>query len=219
MPSMTTLIRNGDLAGIDRALTLDPDLADGFTEQGFSYLMFAAYFGNVAIMNRIGQDKSNWTLYDAIAVGDLERVSDMVEEDPQLMKSQSSDGITALALSAYFEHQELVLFFLDRGADPSEPVKNAMAITPLHAACARGNDSMVRLLLEKGANPNSQQANGTSPLHSAVHRGMKDAVEALLAHGADVLLAMEDGRTPLDFAKAEGHEQIESILLSALGNI
>jgi len=79
------------------------------------------------------------------------------------------------------------------------------ASAPLHEAIARGNASMVRLLLAHGADANAPDIFGQAALHIVVahlpvcmgdHRVHKAMVGALLQHGADPFQRDAAGRVP-----------------------
>jgi ankyrin repeat protein len=59
----------------------------------------------------------------------------------------------ALALAAQHGHAEIVRMLLDAGEDPSRynPAGNHSHSTPLHQATLGGHESVVRLLVERGA--------------------------------------------------------------------
>lgn len=67
---------------------------------------------------------------------------------------------------------------------------------PLVSACISGNDEVVWLMLDNGADPNVSVEN-ESPLALACERGFPEIVELLLHHGADPNMSGENGRTPL----------------------
>ena len=53
--------------------------------------------------------------------------------------------------------------------------------TALHLACAKGHTTVVRLLLQFGADANHKEVNsGFTPLHFAVVQGHLDILQALL---------------------------------------
>jgi len=73
--------------------------------------------------------------------------------------------------------------------------------TPLHCACWKGHDAVVRLLLDSGADVNAENNNdhwGTTPLHAAAHANQKKIAEMLIAHGANIASRNLNNRTPLD---------------------
>ncbi|MCZ4151812.1 hypothetical protein BZG21_46380, partial [Escherichia coli] len=62
--------------------------------------------------------------------------------------------------------------------------------TPLHIACRIGDQEIVRLLLEAGADVHAKGPNGLQPIHFACERAGRDVLELLLSHGVDVNLKM-----------------------------
>jgi len=70
--------------------------------------------------------------------------------------------------------------------------------TPLSAACKEGHESVVRLLLHNGADPNVPNEFGTTALHFAVG-GYDDTsiAEMLLLAGANVNALDGEGASPL----------------------
>jgi ankyrin repeat protein len=70
----------------------------------------------------------------------------------------------------------------------------------------------VRLLLEYGADPNTQDEYGDTPLHKAASEGRVEVVELLLVYGADPTVKDEDGRTPLDLARVKGRREVVSVI-------
>ena len=73
---------------------------------------------------------------------------------------------------------------------------------PLQAACAIGNEKVARLLIEKGANVNTNRGMvGMTPLHNAAVSGSIEIIELLLARGAKVNAKDEKGQTPVAYAR------------------
>jgi hypothetical protein len=86
--------------------------------------------------------------------------------------------------------------------------------TPLLFASGGRNSkdgSVVRLLLEHGADVNAQSQAGWIPLHRASYYGPLEVVRLLLEHGADVE-AKYDGKTALQVAAEEGHDEVVELL-------
>jgi WD40 repeat protein len=86
--------------------------------------------------------------------------------------------------------------------------------TPLHIACAAGNEIVVRLLLERGADLNARTNDGWTPLHEAAD-GSAELLRALLARGADPNAASAAGYTPLHRAAFTSSVDAVEVLLNA----
>ena len=93
---------------------------------------------------------------------------------------------------------------------------------PLGLACFFGHVEVARLLLDRGADPNSLARNEhikAGPLHSASASENKDAetryklCELLLDRGADPNLEQGGGFTALDAARQNGDKRLEELLL------
>jgi len=72
--------------------------------------------------------------------------------------------------------------------------------TPLHCATWKGQQEVVALLLESGADVNAHNANehwGTTPLHAAAHANQAAIAQMLIDRGADVNAEDGEGRTPM----------------------
>lgn len=86
--------------------------------------------------------------------------------------------------------------------DPSlMSVRDADGSTPLHCACWKGHEAVVRVLLDAGADVNAENANehwGTTPLHAAAHANRRRIAELLIAQGANINARNLNNRTPLD---------------------
>lgn len=86
--------------------------------------------------------------------------------------------------------------------------------TPLGAAISLGDDEMVKLLLELGADVNQLDGEGASPLRRAVVYNAKTEIfELLKKKGADLKLIERDGMTAFCFAAAEGKLDIVKTLV------
>lgn len=72
--------------------------------------------------------------------------------------------------------------------------------TPLINAAATGQHSIVRILLDAGANVNAQDKQGWSSLHFAATKHDVESGSALLMRGASCLLTDQWGNTPLSNA-------------------
>jgi cytochrome c len=80
-------------------------------------------------------------------------------------------------------------------------------------ALAKRRIDLINLLLERGANPNSQR-NRENALHIAARSGCLDCVKALVEAGADVNAKTKDGKTPLHLAKFKGQREVADYLMA-----
>jgi len=68
---------------------------------------------------------------------------------------------------------------------------------PIWEAVRRGRANVVRLLLERGADPNHVWPMGATLLHLAANTGNREIVQILIEAGMDINAPDNDGRTPL----------------------
>ena len=86
--------------------------------------------------------------------------------------------------------------------------------TRLHKAAEYGQLSVVKFLLDNGADVNARSHFGYTPLHTAVLSGRKNIVEVLLSRGAKVDVQDKEGKAPLHYAAERGYKAIAELLLA-----
>ena len=93
---------------------------------------------------------------------------------------------------------------------------SADGVTALHLACVYGHTSVVRLLLEQGANPSAVARDGTAatPLHNAVAGGFADIVILLLRRGGEVNAQQSRGWSALHVAAHYGFVDLVRLLIA-----
>ena len=87
--------------------------------------------------------------------------------------------------------------------------------TALHRAVCNGNEAIVRLLLERGADIIKQDSYGQTALHIAVEKGCEGLVKVLLEKITDPNLTDSLGRTALFLAVQNENERVTKLLLEA----
>lgn len=205
-------VQAGDVGKIRGLLQDDPALAAAKDANGVSVLMFAFYYRRSEIADLLLAQKSDLDIFEATAAGRPDKVSAILQREPQIAKSWSPDGFTALHFAAFFNRPEIAGILIRHGADVSAASHNAMKVTPLHSAAAAHSGSIVRILLENGAAPNARQEGGWTALHEAAQIGDIKMVKTLLEHGADPQTTSDSGKTPADMAQVKGHEEIVKLL-------
>jgi len=102
---------------------------------------------------------------------------------------------------------------LKAGANPNDRDRSN-GTTPLMIAAAHGNDAIIRLLLQKGAQVNAKNTYGETALMYGALRGNPTAVKTLLQAGATVNGANHLGQTALIFAVQRGSVPVAQLLLA-----
>ncbi len=89
------------------------------------------------------------------------------------------------------------------------------AVSDLADAAMKGNKAAVRSLLQKKADVNAAQTDGTTALHWAVRLDDLETAELLIRAGANVAAATRAGATPLQLAAVNGNAAIIAALIKA----
>jgi uncharacterized protein len=198
------LIEAGDVDTVRTLLAEQPWLAADRDEEGVSPLLRARYRMDRGMVEAIRPHVERLNVFEAAAFGDLDRLSQLLGEDPDLLDAMSGDGFTSLHLAAFFGQEDAVRLLLARGAAFNIVGTGWMQGTALHSAAAAAQPAIVRMLLDAGADPNVRQRHGYTPLQSAAANADLSSVEALLTAGADAAAANDDGDTALTLAEKSG---------------
>jgi len=208
------IIQARDTAAVKRMLAAEPELASARNEKGQSALLLTVYSGNKELRDVLLARGVPLELHEAAALGQLERVKQLVEEMPSQAKGYSPDGFPVIALAAVFGHLEAVEYLFGKGADINAAATNGTDYNALTGAVASGHTALVSWLLANGADPNYRYGAGYSPLLTAVANGHLGIVSILLASGADLDAKTNDGKTALSFAQERGHAEVAEFLRS-----
>jgi uncharacterized protein len=148
---------------------------------------------------------------DAARQGDRETVRSLLKQGGDVNGAQG-DGMTALHWAASNNDTELVAMLVHAGANLRAATR-INGYTPLLMAAKAGHASVIKTLLERGADAKAQSVTGTSPLMLAAAAGSIDAVNALLDAGADAN-AKESarGETAMMFAAAYNRSAVVRLL-------
>jgi len=159
-------------------------------------------------------------LFDAAALGRIERVRELLDGEPELVQTLSGDGFSALHLSCFSGGGEMTRILIEREAPLERVAQSSFArVRPLGTAVFSRDLACVTALLEAGADANGAGEGGFVPLHTAAHNGDVEIVRLLLDHGSDPLRATNDGKTPLDLAReAEQDECVRLLEAAAAGS-
>ncbi len=178
-----------------------------------SELISAVYSGDQARVDELLADDPELDVFEASALGRVQRLEELLDADPGLVAAWADDGFTPLHLAAFFRHPDAARLLVERGALVDVVARNKeLEVTPLQSAAASREEETAALLLERGADPNVQQRGGFTALHAAAQNGDEPLAQLLLVHGADRALTADDGRTAADFARDAGHDSLATRL-------
>ncbi len=183
------LVAKGDAAALSALLDRDPELAGARNEQGDSPLLAAIYNARSDVVAALLQRGVVPDLFEASALGQIDRVRTLLADDPSLVRAHSHDGWTALHLASFFGHPEVARELIAGGADVnarSQSERFAKSNTPLHAAAANQQTAVAEMLVEHGADVNAKDGSGFTPLGLAANSHNDLLVIRLLELGAQV---------------------------------
>ena len=167
----------------------------------------------------------------ASRVGDLDSAKLLVAAGANV-KDADAWGVSATTLAAHSGFTDLVLFLLDKGADPNAAPNG---FTALHEAIMRRDEKMVASLLDHGANANAPLLTwtptrrssddfhfepslvGATPFWLAARFDEPAVMKLLIKHGADPLFVHHaDWVAEQGFGQQE-RKETSTALLAAVG--
>ena len=167
----------------------------------------------------------------AAAKGDNVRVKELLDKGVNV-NMLGPDRNTPIMEAAYAGHFDTVKLLLDHGAnlsarktDGATPMtlttnkdiidlfKNVNALVE---AASKGNNQLVKELIDKGTPPNGLDQFGHSALPESSYNGKTETVKLLLEKGADPNIRKIDGATPLSLASGQKHQDIVQLINEAI---
>ncbi len=148
------------------------------------------------------------------------------------MKDADAWGVSATTLAAHSGFTDLVLFLLDKGADPNAAPNG---FTALHEAVMRRDEKMVASLLDHGANANAPLLQwtptrrssddfhfepslvGATPFWLAARFDEPNIMQLLVKHGADPLFVFHASWVGEQGFGQQERKETSTALLAAVG--
>jgi uncharacterized protein len=195
----------GDLKTVEQLASRGADI--NFTDQWGNCAVFtAAWEGNIELLglcHRLGAElelEDNNPLCNAAYNGQYGSVEWLVEHGANTTFSFLKTGENALhytisKTSEISQRTEIVRLLIKSGTDVNKrTIKGESTLcfmrdaflkaeTPLHRAAAYGNEDIITLLLEAGADPAAKDANGDTPISWGSWHLRNSAVLRLLLYG------------------------------------
>lgn len=135
---------------------------------------------------------------------------------PENRLSRMSISVTAENFVKYAGNgdKHITALFIDAGMSP-DAYRKSDGFTALHAAAAYGRTTVVRQLLDKGADVNVRDKDGQTPLMKAVWNSHAKVVTMLLQNGANVTVNDRNGDNVINMAKTRNDRQVLTALVAA----
>jgi len=155
-----------------------------------SELLEALHRGDDARVSELLAGDPELDVFEAAALGRMERLRELIAEDPSSVNAVGDDGFHPLGLAAYYGQVDAVQLLLEQGADPNKLSSNEhIQAGALHSAVAGEKDEEKRyeisqLLLESGADPLLAQGSGDTALDTARQLGDTRLENLMLGGGA-----------------------------------
>jgi ankyrin repeat protein len=153
------------------------------------------------------------SLYWACDCGDLDRVKELIDEDPDIdiINKPERHDRRPLHMAARKGYTEICDLLLANGADLE--LRTIHGCTALYFSVLSAQVQMVEVLADGYcADVNASDVGDLSPLHIACEKGYADIVKCLLLLGADYAALDIRGRTPLDWAIFKGHKDCVALI-------
>ena len=151
-------------------------------------------------------------MWKSVQTGNHNNIKALLTPEFPVDTPLTDGGMTGLHIAWSRGDLAAAEIFLDAGSDLSKTDK--LGRTALHFAASIGtNLELIELLINKGANVNSQSSGGETPLMKAISFDNADAAKCLLEKGADAEIENTMNRNSYSFAKASRNDEI----LTAMG--
>jgi ankyrin repeat protein len=205
---LITAVTTDDARRVAEIVTEDPTLASARDRDGVSMLMLSRYRFDRGTTEALLAADPELDIFEATALGYIDRVRERLDEDPSRAVAWSADGYTALHFAGFFGKTEAARTLIAAGAMIDAVSGNDQRVQPLHSAAAGRHHEVCRLLIASGADVNATQQHDFTPLHAAAQHGDDELVELFLSAGADPSAQTDAGDTPADTAEAAGHPDV-----------
>ena len=135
-----------------------------------------------AVVLAVAANTQAQDIVDAVTRGDLARVKELVEKNPELAKSRTPRSATLLHVAARLDNDAIAAYLIEKGADVNAVQDDSR--TPLLEAGIK----VTRVLVEHGADIEYTTPDGFSAVSLALHTGDEEVVDYLLDRKAKLAL-------------------------------
>lgn len=151
----------------------------------------------------------NKNVFDVARNGSVEEMQTLMNIDKDTINTKNANGFSPLILACYRGNIDVAVFLINN-------VKNIDEISPegtaLVASIFKGDKKMSEILLQNGANPNIQNAEGITALMFAVQTQNEELVKLLLKYKSNKKLKDKKGKTAFEYAVFSNNKNIVNLL-------
>jgi ankyrin repeat protein len=124
-------------------------------------------------------------IFKFVKRGDVERVRELLAQEPALVHARDVDESTPLHHAAWKGHAEVAALLLEAGADVNAQNRNDhWGGTPLHAAAHGNQKAVAEILLARGADLHATSCNGRTPIQETTFHKATSVANLLKRNGA-----------------------------------
>ena len=156
---------HGSFETVQATLADHPELLNTRSSLDESPLGAAAHVGNQEIAAYLLGQGAEMEFCASVMLGDIETLSEFLEEDPDMARSTGAHGIPALFHAVAGGSVEAAELLLENGADLVTVTGSESAA--LNMAAARGHVAMARWLIDRGAPVDVADFQGKTPTERA----------------------------------------------------
>src|SRR5581483_10103637 len=128
----------------------------------------ALYAGDLERARRLLPPDGELSVFEAAAFGRVQRLTEILQNDPALARAWSVDGFTPLHLAIFGDQPEAARLLIEHGADLNVVSRASFAqVPPLGTAAFVRSVELTQLLLERGADVNARSSGGLTALDTA----------------------------------------------------
>ncbi|XP_063749574.1 ankyrin repeat and SOCS box protein 3 [Eleginops maclovinus] len=200
---------------------------NSLTHEGESACYLAAQRGHLAVVRLLLKAHSNINqltndlscpLYAAVDCGHTEVVELLVSRGAEVNRTHTASCWTCLHQAVYKGHSDIVRVLVNMS---NLEALDDHKISPLFVSAQYGRQECLEILVNAGANVNTQAADLATPLMIASQEGHQGCVDFLLDHGADpnIVCSREWPQLPIHAATEFGHIGILKSLIAATDRV
>jgi ankyrin repeat protein len=165
---------HGNLARVGELLDAHPEALNRRATWNESAVEAASQMGHKPILDLLVARGAPVDFFTACVLGRIVQVAAELENDPERASARGVHELPALYFAAIGGSRAIAERLLAAGADVNARAESA---APIHGAVMGGDADMVRLLLERGADPTLPDYQGRNARRLADEMGRKDLAE------------------------------------------